>query len=199
MPRHAAAPIHLSNSERADLEKLVKRPSTAQQIALRATIILQASQGQSQGQIARELGIGKAMVRRWRRRWLELSPTQLSVVECLQDAPRPGAPATFTLEQITQLYALACAPPEQYGRPISHWSPQELADEVQKQRLIERISVRHVGRMLAEADLKPHHSRYWLHPPQTQTSKRRSRTSAGSINRPQPELSRGRRPSASMK
>ncbi|WP_421659268.1 helix-turn-helix domain-containing protein [Leptothermofonsia sp. ETS-13] len=53
--------------------------------------------------------------------------------ERLADAPRPGAPATFTLEQITQLYALACAPPEHSGRPISHWTPPELADELVKQ------------------------------------------------------------------
>lgn len=76
-----------------------------------------------------------------------------------------GAPATFTLEQITQLYALACAPPEQYGRPISDWTPGELADELIKQGIVESISPRHVGRLLAEADLKPHQSRYWLHPP----------------------------------
>lgn len=165
MPRQTAPPIHLSHTDRANLEKLVKRPSTAQQIALRAKIILRAGDGQSQGQIARELGIAKALARRWRRRWLDLTPTQMTVVERLQDAPRPGAPATFTLEQITQLYALACDPPEQYGRPISHWTPQALADEVQKQHLIESISVRHVGRLLAEAELKPHQSRYWLHPP----------------------------------
>lgn len=192
MPCLSAVPLPLSDFERVELEKLVKRPSTAQQIVVRAKIVLRANQGESQGQIARELGIGKEMVRRWRRRWLELSPSQMPVVERLQDAPRPGAPATFTLEQMTQLYALACAPPEQYGRPISHWTPQELADELMQQRLVESISVRHVGRLLAEADLKPHQSRYWLHPPQTQTSKRKSRTSANSINRPLPGLNRER-------
>lgn len=160
MPRQTATPIVLSQSERAELEQLVKRPSTAQQLALRAKIILRASDGISQGQIARELGIGEAMSRRWRRRWLALSETALSVAERLADAPRPGAPATFSLEQITQLYALACAPPEQYGRPISHWTPQELADELMQQHIVEHISVRHVGRLLAEAELKPHQSRY---------------------------------------
>jgi hypothetical protein len=62
------------------------------------------------------------------------------------------------LEQITQLYALACAPPEQYGRPLSHWTPRELADEMVKQGIVERLSGRHVGRLLAEAELKPHQS-----------------------------------------
>ncbi|WP_036029807.1 helix-turn-helix domain-containing protein, partial [Leptolyngbya sp. PCC 6406] len=156
MPRLAAAPITLTASELAELETLVRRPSTAQQIALRANIILRASRGESHGQISRELGICKGMSRLWRNRWLQVSPQGLPVVERLRDAPRPGAPATFSLEQITQLHALACALPEQYGRPISHWSPRELADEMVKQGIVEQISTRHVGRLLAEAELKPH-------------------------------------------
>jgi putative transposase len=55
---------------------------------------------------------------------------------------------TFNLEQITQLYAIACNPPEQYGRPISHWSSRELADELIKQAIVESISERQVGRYL---------------------------------------------------
>jgi len=184
MARLAATPIILSETEQTDLEHLIRRRSTPQQIALRAKIILKAGQGKGHGDIARELEISKEMSRRWRGRWLELSPRQGSVEDRLQDAPRPGAPATFTLEQITQLYALACAPPEQYGRPISHWTPQELADELMKQGIVERISPRHVGRLLAEAELKPHQSRYWLHPPPTRTSPPKSKTSATSTSKP---------------
>lgn len=178
MTRLAATPITLSETERTELEQLVRRRRTSQQMVLRAQIILKASQGKGHGEIARDLEISKEMSRRWRGRWLELSQRNSSVEERLQDAPRPGAPATFTLEQITQLYALACAPPEQYGRPISHWTPRELADELLKQGIVEGISPRHVGRLLAEAELKPHQSRYWLHPPPTLTSATKSKTSA---------------------
>ncbi|MGF1457675.1 MAG: helix-turn-helix domain-containing protein, partial [Leptolyngbyaceae cyanobacterium] len=151
MPGRALPALIVSETERRDLEQLVKRPSTPQQLALRAKIILRASEGDSQGQIARDLGIGEQLSRCWRRRWQELQTSELPVLERLADAPRPGAPATFTLEQITQLYALACAPPEQYGRPLSHWTPRELADELVKQGIVESISGRHVGRLLAEA------------------------------------------------
>jgi putative transposase len=170
MPRMTATPITLSPIEEAELETLARRPSTAQQIALRAKIILRASRGESQGQIARELNISKDMSRLWRRRWLEVSPRGIAVEERLRDAPRPGAPATFSLEQITQLYAIACEPPERYGRPISHWTPRELVEEIVKQGIVETISIRHVGRLLEEAELKPHQSRYWLHPPPTVSS-----------------------------
>lgn len=183
MPRLSAPLLSLSESERDELESLAKRPSTPQQMALRAKIILRGAQGESHGAIAQALGISKAMSRRWRKRWLELSPRELPVVERLQDAYRSGTPPTFTLEQITELYALACSPPEQYGRPISQWTPRELADELVQQQIVESISERHVGRLLAEAELKPHQSRYWLNPPPTQSSKPRSRTFAQSIGR----------------
>lgn len=87
------------------------------------------------------------------------------------------------MEQITQLYALACAPPEQYGRPISHWTGAELADEMRKQGIVETISPRHVGRLLAEAELKPHQTRDWLHPPQILSLPLKSPTSAVSTSR----------------
>lgn len=89
----------------------------------------------------------------------------MSGAERLQDGERPGAPATFSLEQILQLFAIACDPPETYGRPLSHWTPRELALEVVKQGIVEAISPRHVGRLLEEATLKPHQSGYWLNPP----------------------------------
>ena len=188
MPRLSAPAITLSESEQDELESLAKRPSTPQQIALRANIILRAAQGDSHRAIAQAFGVSKAMSRRWQRRWLALSPREIPVSERLQDAYRSGTPPTFSLEPITVLYALACAPPEQYGRPLSHWTPRELADEMVKQRIVESISERHVGRLLTEAELKPHQSRYWLHPPQTPTSKPKLKTSATSTNKRQPAL-----------
>ena len=61
--------------------------------------------------------------------------------------------------------AIACRDPMEYNRPISHWSVYELASELIKQGIVEQISPRQVGRWLAEAELKPHQSRYWLFPP----------------------------------
>lgn len=169
MARLSAKPIVLSIEETASLSALVRAHNTPQQISLRAKIVLKAGEGKGHGEICRELSIGKQMSRRWRNRWLETQGRGLSAAERLKDAPRPGTPATFTLEQITQLYGLACAPPAQYDRPISHWSPRELADELIKQGIVDSISPRHVSRLLDEADLKPHQSSYWLHPPRPQT------------------------------
>ena len=57
MPQLAAVPIILSESEKADLEKLLRRSSPSQQVAMRAKIILRASAGEGQGEISRALGI----------------------------------------------------------------------------------------------------------------------------------------------
>jgi len=96
--------------------------------------------------VARRLGTTRTTVRRWRRHWLKRHGC--TVAERLQDAPRPGAPATFHAEQWCQIIALACEPPEASERPISHWTPRALADEARKRGIVATISERHVGRFL---------------------------------------------------
>ena len=157
--------LNLSGDEREQLQKLIDKHNTPQQIAIRAKIILMASEGKNHREIARNLDINRQMARLWRNRWLETEGQELSVFQNLQDQGRVGTPVKFSMEQVIELFALACSPPSDYGRPISHWTPRELADEIMKQGIIESISVRHVGRLLEEAELKPHQNRYWLTPP----------------------------------
>lgn len=180
MPKSAPPPLTLTETEQQQLQQLVNRHSTPQQLALRASIVLLAHQGLNHREIARELEISRDMARLWRNRWLSSSQQDLSVEERLQDAERCGAPAKFSLEQVLHLFALACEKPDVYGRPISHWTARELADEMVKLGIVEEISPRHVGRLLKEASLKPHQSVYWLNPPPTQTSMPRSATSVRS-------------------
>lgn len=157
--------LNLSDGEREQLQQLINRHNTPQQIALRAKIILMASNGENHREIARNLDINRQTARLWRNRWLETEGKELSIVQRLKDSERVGAPGKFSMEQVIELFALACSPPSNYGRPISHWTARELADEIIKQGIIESISARHVGRLLEEAELQPHASRYWLTPP----------------------------------
>jgi putative transposase len=46
------------------------------------------------------------------------------------------------------IITVACEPPEKSGRPITHWTTPELADEVMKRGIVPSISARHVGRFL---------------------------------------------------
>jgi putative transposase len=70
------------------------------------------------------------------------------IADVLADAPRPGAPPTFTAEQIIHIIALACTPPAESERPIDAWTPRELADEAEKRQIVSSISARSVGRFL---------------------------------------------------
>lgn len=151
MPGPKAPQIELNEQERNELEELVRRHSTRQQIALRARIVLASAAGKSNRQIMREEGVHIETVRLWRRRWLELQPLPLEEVsgeERLEDVLRPGAPSRVTAEQVSKIIALACEAPAKSGRPISQWSGREIADEIMNRGIIEQISPRHARRLL---------------------------------------------------
>lgn len=148
--------------QKEDLKKLSNGHNTQQKLALRSDIVLLAAEGHLPASISKKLQICGATASRWINRWMAGRDSGLPVSAILDDAPRSGAPGTFTPEPICQLFAMACEKPSNYGRPISHWTPRELADELKKQGFVDSISPRHVGRLLNEADIKPHLMRYYL-------------------------------------
>jgi hypothetical protein len=85
-----------------------------------------------------------------------------AIEEVLSDDSRSGSPGAFTGEQVTHILAVACEPPDQSGRPIDTWTGRELADEAVKRGTVDSISISQVNRYLAEAELQPHRSKYWL-------------------------------------
>src|SRR5262249_42085814 len=127
MPGPKPPAVPLSEAERQELLALIRAHKTPQHFSFRAQIILYLGDGHNAHEVARLLGTSRLTVRRWRRHWLT-RPTG-TVPERLQDAPRPGTPGTFSVEQWCQIMALACEPPADSGRPISHWTPREVADE----------------------------------------------------------------------
>lgn len=158
MPGPQAPVIELTDAEGKELERLVCRHSTQQQIALRARLILAAGAGQSTSQIARDEGVHVDTVRLWRKRWLDLQPIpleELSVSERLADVPRPGKPPTITAEQVCQIVALACEAPAHSARPISQWTGREIADEIQRRGILKQISPRHASRLLKKGTFNP--------------------------------------------
>jgi putative transposase len=71
----------------------------------------------------------------------------------LSDEQRSARRAKFSLEQIVQIVAVACEQPESSRRPISHWTPKELAAEVVKRGIVQEISPGSVGRFLKRGDI----------------------------------------------
>lgn len=151
MPYPKATQVNLSEKEKQGLEQLVRRHNIGQQIALRGRIVLAAGQGQTSSAIARDLQVSINTAQRWRNRWAKaqtISYDDLSIEERLQDGPRPGAPSRITADQRCQIEALACEKPEKSGRPITHWSAREIADELIKRKIVTDISPRHAARLL---------------------------------------------------
>ena len=133
-------PLKLDEGEREQLQQLVNRHHTPQQLALRASIILLADQGRNHQEIARELQI---------ETWQDYGEH----AGYIESKGRGGSGACWILHPqrlALQLFALACERPDVYGRPISDWTARELAEEIQPGDCGEYFR-RHVGRLLFPA------------------------------------------------
>ena len=156
------ATIELSTRQRTLLEQLRQRQTAPQRLVRRVLVLLALAASPCLQAAARDLGLNRISVRLWRDRWLDAAEALAQaekddlcdqqflglIAEILDDAPRPGGPATFSPEQVVQIVAVACEPPEKSGRPISHWTHRELADEVKKRQIVKDIAPRSVGRFL---------------------------------------------------
>jgi putative transposase len=162
MPGPKPLSVTLSEKQRALLEQLRRRQTSPQRLVRRVNTILAAADGDNNESIAQRLGLDRDTVRMWRQRWQtgaealdaaeaagDADKVLLSRIEALlDDAPRSGAPGDFSAEQLAQIISVACESPEDSGRPVTHWSPRELADEVIKRGMVESLSPRTVGRFL---------------------------------------------------
>ena len=148
------------------LQKLEERGSTPQKLAFRCRIILTYRKRKHVTLVAQDLHCHYQTVYKWVRRWEKEIPRFLehwhhsdfnpekAILALLQDAPRSGAPPTFTPLQITQIIALGCRSPGDFHRPITHWTMSELADEVVKQGIAETVSETTLRRFFKSGEIK---------------------------------------------
>jgi putative transposase len=164
MPSPEAQVITLSKPQQNILAQIVRRTTHPYRLVRRARLILLAAQGVSNTAMSQQLDLHRAQVRLWRDRWYsaaeslrlaeqssESALTQ-KIMDILNDDERPGTHSKFSVEQIVQIVAVACEPPEKSHRPVTHWPPTELAAEVIKRGIVTTISPRSVGRFLKRGD-----------------------------------------------
>lgn len=134
--------VVISPSERTTLEQWARRRRTSQGLAQRARIILRCAAGLSTDAVARELGIARQTVGRWRRRFLARR------VDGLVDDPRPGTPRRISDAEVERVIATTL---ETTPRNATHWSSRTLAKQV-------ALSHSTVGRIWRAFGLQPHRS-----------------------------------------
>lgn len=150
------------------ITNLVHASTSPQCVVLRGSLILDYAQSGNKSSVATKYAVGRDTVRRWYQRWLSFQ-TELDRLETehqagtlsdtmyrreieniLADAPRPGAPTTFTEAQKQQIIAVATRKPEDEGVPVTHWSHELLAQTVGDKGIVKTISAAQIGRFLKE-------------------------------------------------
>ena len=141
MPNHHTreAP-QLTEAERADLERWIRRPKTSQSLALRARIVLASAEGLSDQAIAEKLGVSRATTGKWRRRFLKEG------CDGFFDLPRPGKPRTVSDEEVEQVVTKTL---ESLPENATHWSTRKMSEAT-------GVSTTTVSRIWRAFGLKPH-------------------------------------------
>ncbi len=122
-----------------------RRRKTAQALALRARIVLRCAEGGTIAGVARDLGVARGTVSKWRSRFLA------ERLDGLSDEPRPGRPRTITDDQVEQVITktLESTPGED-----THWSTRSMAAAT-------GMSQSAVSRIWRAFGLKPHAVQTW--------------------------------------
>ena len=133
-------PLILDDVERETLERWVRRPKTAQALALRARMILACAEGRSNIAVGADLGVSDETVGKWRARFVEQR------LDGLSDEPRSGRPRTVTDDDVEQVITLTL---ETMPRDATHWSTRSMA---------QRCGLSHntVSRIWRAFGLQPH-------------------------------------------
>ena len=134
------APLILSGDERAELQRWVRRATSAQALALRARIVLACADGASNTEVARREQVAAATVGKWRARFVT------DRLDGLLDEPRPGRPPSIRVEQVEDVVVATL---EQTPPNATHWSRASMAAR-------SGLSKSTIGRIWRAFELKPH-------------------------------------------
>jgi len=134
------AELTLTDEERETLRRWARRAKSSQALALRCRIVLGCAAGESNKEVAAEVGVWPQTVCKWRQRFLQ------SRLDGLVDEPRPGAPRRIGDEQVE---AVLVATLERQPKDATHWSRASMAEA-------SGLSKSTVGRVWRAFGLKPH-------------------------------------------
>lgn len=132
--------LEVRPEEKEKLTLLVRRPKSAQAMALRARIVLGCAEGLSNTAVARSLRLTGATVGKWRERF------RVNRLEGLLDEPRPGTPRQITDAQVEEVVTKTLETMPLQG---THWSTRLMAEQT-------GLSQTAVVRIWSAFGLQPH-------------------------------------------
>ena len=134
--------LSLSETEQETLQNWVRRPKSAQALAMRARMILLCVEGNSNTQVAGKLHLRIQTVGKWRQRFVDRR------LDGLLDEPRPGTPRKVSDADVERVLTMTL---ESTPKDATHWSTRSLA----AQAGLSRSTVSRIWRAFA---LQPHRS-----------------------------------------
>lgn len=141
MPQSIRA-LSVTAEQRRALESVLKRPTAAQRDRRRAAIVLRRADGLSQADTALEVGVSRATVIKWERRFREAGPAGLA------DAKGRGRKPRIAPDVRERIVLGATRPPPNRAR----WSVRSMAEAA-------GVSKATVQRLWSANDIKPHATR----------------------------------------
>ena len=139
MARPQSFPVRLTQEQREALEQARDQPLARKQ-QYRRDILLRADEGDTDQEIADDLGVHADTVGRVRRRFAERG-----LDAALNDRPRPGAPPKLDGKQEAMVVALACT---EAPRGQARWSVRLLARRAVELEFVETVSRETIRRIL---------------------------------------------------
>jgi transposase len=148
--------VDLSETERCELEAMLRGGKHAARTLKRAQILLAADAGVGDEIIATTVAVGASTVYRTKRRFVEGN-----LERALREEPRPGAARKLSGKDEALLVATACSSPPE-GR--ARWTLELLSDTLVQLTAHDSLSRETVRRRLSENALKPWRQKMWCVP-----------------------------------
>ncbi len=133
--------ISLSTDELKELQKILHSRTVIASFQERAKIVVFASQGLTNIEIAEKMEISRYKVSRWRKRYAEYG-----IIGIAHDAKRSGRPATISKKLKEKIIDLTI---NEKPENRTHWSRSTLSERT-------NVSPSSIGRIWKEYGLKPH-------------------------------------------
>lgn len=163
-----AVEIVLNTLERELLRKIHAKRSLPEFMKNRVQVVLAASEGLQNQEIAKKYDLEVHRIGMWRKRfaehhrtWTQSDPTlrpalnEALLLAWLADRKGRGRKETITQEQRTKIAALSLESPEQSNLPVTHWTSELLAKEAVRRGIIETISTSSVKKILKKTICRP--------------------------------------------